>query len=297
VLTWRRLWTLKATTAEFLARLVGSTGRKSYAKSLLFLRYALGATMLAVVVSDVAECQPIAKYWQVVPDPGGQCRQGYAQLLTMAVCSVATDLTLVAFPVPLVLSIRISTKRKIFLVILFCLGLLTVCVTIYRVPQIILAHGDQVTRSMWASVELLVATTVANAVALGSFARGRGVKKNKFNRDSTNMTGRQHGDGAVKTVSFRVVTERWGADPLGTETTCRASTTVAKGGGSGSKSSADGAIGPTRSRDSLIPRDQLAPPPEEKSPTSHQRPLPAVPPRGNGMQRGSVVPSRAMESV
>lgn len=177
---YHRLWTLKFTTLEFLNRLAGASMKKVYLRLTMFLRYALGASFIAVIVSDLAECQPIAKYWQVIPDPGPQCRQGFAQLLTMGTTSAIIDIILIVFPVPIILSTRIPTKRKVLLVMLFCFGFLTVGITFYRMPKIINEHGDQVVRSMWASIELLAATTVANIVALGSFLRDSGAKKTKF---------------------------------------------------------------------------------------------------------------------
>jgi hypothetical protein len=179
----RRLWTLKLTTLEFMNRMAGASMKKVYLRLIILLRYALGATFLAVLVSDLAECRPITGYWQVLPDPGPQCRQGYAQLLTMGVSSAVIDAILVIFPVPIVLSTRIATKRKVLLVLLFFFGFLTVGITAYRVPNIIEHSGAQVTRSMWASVELLAATTVANLVALGSFLRDSGAKKKRFRHD------------------------------------------------------------------------------------------------------------------
>lgn len=150
----------------------------------MFVRVVLIATFAAVVISDLAECQPFSHYWQVLPDPGGRCRQGYAHLLTMAVCNVLTDLLLVLFPVPVVLRSSMTAKRKLRLILLFSLSLAPVAVTIYRVPHIIRERGSQQARSLYASVELLFATAAANALVLGSFVRDRGVKKRRFKYDS-----------------------------------------------------------------------------------------------------------------
>jgi len=174
-----RLWILKNAILEFFKRLNVSWER-SYELSLLFIRITLVATFIAVVISDLAECQPFSHYWQVLPDPGPQCRQGYAQLMTMAVCNVVTDLLLVFFPVPIIIRSQMSIKRKFQLVLLFSLSLIVVAVTIYRVPHIIEDNGSQQSRSLYASVELLFATAASNALVLGSFVRDRGVKKRKF---------------------------------------------------------------------------------------------------------------------
>ncbi|KAM0340498.1 hypothetical protein ACHAPU_010486 [Fusarium lateritium] len=176
------LWVLKFAVLEFLHRLTRATWERAWQRSLYVIRVILGATFVAVVISDFVECRPYRHYWQVLPDPGGQCRQGYVQLLTMAVCNVLTDLLLVIFPIPIIVTSGMTVKRKIQLVLLFSLSLSVVGVTLYRVPHIIQDNGRQQYRSLLASVEILFATAAANSLVLGSFMRDRGLKKQKFRR-------------------------------------------------------------------------------------------------------------------
>ena len=176
----RRLWLLKFVTLEFFGRLVGLTGTKSYTILLRCIRATLAVTFLAVVIADLAECHPFTHYWQVVPDPGGQCRQGYVQLLTLTVSNVLTDILLIVFPVPIVVRSRLSIGRKTLLVGLLCLHVFTIIVAIYPVPVILREDGYQGTRTTWASVEILMATFAANALAIGTFVRDTGVKKERF---------------------------------------------------------------------------------------------------------------------
>ncbi|KAK4450724.1 hypothetical protein QBC34DRAFT_64058 [Podospora aff. communis PSN243] len=202
------LWTFKLTILEFFKRL-NVTWERSYDVGLSFIRCTLAATFVAVIISDLAECRPFAHYWQVLPDPGGQCRQGYAQLLTMAVCNILTDLLLVFFPIPIIIRSQMSSKRKVQLVLLFSLSLVVVAITLYRVPEIIRAHGSQQTRSLYASVELLFATAASNALVLGSFVRDRGVKKRKFKYDSIAAGSMERSSG---TESRRPTLRHWGSD-------------------------------------------------------------------------------------
>lgn len=171
---------LKNTILEFFNRLSGLTWSKTYQNGVWIMRCILVATFIAIVISDLAECQPFSHYWQVLPDPGGQCRQGYANLLTSGICNVLTDFLLVALPVPLIITSSMTLTRKVQLVLLFSMSLLVCVVTLYRIPNVIKAHGSQQQRSLLASIELLVATAVANALVLGSFVRDRGVKKRRF---------------------------------------------------------------------------------------------------------------------
>ncbi|KAK0654160.1 hypothetical protein QBC41DRAFT_263402 [Cercophora samala] len=186
------LWLLKLVTLEFFDRLVGLSGRNRYTLLLRSMRIALAATFMAVVISDLAECQPFTKYWQVTPDPGPQCRQGYANLLTASVCNAVTDLLLVVFPVPIVIQSRLSMGHKSLLVALFCLHIFTVVVAIYRVPKIIKEQGYQSTRTTWASAEILMATFAANALTIGTFMRDKGVKKKKFKYEPTESANRRN---------------------------------------------------------------------------------------------------------
>ncbi|KIH94765.1 pth11-like integral membrane protein [Sporothrix brasiliensis 5110] len=178
------LWIFKIAILEFFKRISDALSERFSQVALIAIRCFLVVTFIAVVISDLSECHPFVHYWQVAPDPGGQCRQGFAQLLTMSVCNVFTDLLLVLFPVPFIFFSHQSVKRKVQLILLFSLSLGVVGITIYRATRVIQEHGNQQLRSLLASVELLFATAAANSLVLGSFVRDRGVKKNKFRAGS-----------------------------------------------------------------------------------------------------------------
>ena len=99
---------------EFLKRLYATVWKSAYEQGLQIIRWFLVVTFLGVVVATLAECQPFSHYWQVVPDPGPRCRQGYVQLLTMGVADIITDLALVCFPIPIVLMSSMRVKRLVF---------------------------------------------------------------------------------------------------------------------------------------------------------------------------------------
>ncbi|XXG99126.1 multicopy suppressor of BFA (Brefeldin A) [Hypoxylon texense] len=179
------LWILKSAILEFFKRLTSITWNRTHEITLLFIRGTLVATFVAVLIADLTECQPFDHYWQVMPDPGGQCRQGYVQLITMATCNILTDLLLVVYPVPIIVTSHMGTRKKVQLTLLFSLSLLVVGITGYRIPRILRLNGNQQIRSLLASVELLFATAAANTLVLGSFVRDRGVKKTKYRHNST----------------------------------------------------------------------------------------------------------------
>jgi len=180
------IWMAKLTISEFLKRLTSTYWKRSYELALKGIRWFLILTFIAVVIATLAECQPFDHYWQVVPDPGAQCRMGYAQLITMGVADMITDFLLIVFPVSLVaLSPAFPLKRKLKLCFLFSLSAILMVVTGLRIRSVIEHHGRQQYRTVWASGEIIGAAAVANAIVIGSFLRDRGVKKRKYKYNST----------------------------------------------------------------------------------------------------------------
>ena len=213
----RSLWTAKLTIAEFLRRLYSSMWKRSWELTTVAIRWFLALTFMAVVVATLTECRPFPQYWQVVPDPGPHCRQGFVQLITMGVSDTITDLVLVAFPVPVILASSMPVTRKMSLCALFALSLSLVAITIYRVTATVDRRAEQQFRSLVASFEILAAAAVANALVLGSFVRDRGAKKAKYKLQAGGLGGSDTGrDGSLdrpptaKARTMRALS--WGSD-------------------------------------------------------------------------------------
>lgn len=202
------IWIAKVTVVEFLQRLVGQSWIKSYEIGVRIIYSFLGLTFVAVVISTLTECQPFDHYWQVVPDPGFQCRTAIAQLITMGICDTVTNLVLVVFPIPLVIMSTMPVKKKVQLVFLFLLSLILVAITAYRLPSTIARHEAQQYRSLLASLEILAATGVANAIVIGSFVRDKGVKKAKFRAASVDESSLAR----TQTRSKSITMHHWGSD-------------------------------------------------------------------------------------
>nr|OQO25836.1 hypothetical protein B0A51_09748 [Rachicladosporium sp. CCFEE 5018] len=178
------IWMSKWAVSEFLKRITIQIWRPSYERVLFGIRVFLGLTLVAVIIATLGECRPIDHYWQVVPDPGAQCRQGFAQLLTMGTADIITDILLVVFPIPIVLRSGQTWRRKLQLVLLFSTSVVLIVVTGMRMPEVIARHGRQQYRTVWASSEILASAFVSNFVIIGSFLRDKGTKKNKYRSTS-----------------------------------------------------------------------------------------------------------------
>ncbi|KAJ5162686.1 uncharacterized protein N7500_004516 [Penicillium coprophilum] len=205
------IWTAKVTVCEFLKRVTGLTWRRSTTFFLRFMSAFLFSTLIAVLIATLSECQPFNHYWQVIPDPGPTCRTGYINLITMGSCDVITDLLLVAIPVPIILISQMPLKRKLALSILFCLSLILVAITSYRVPSVINHKGSQQYRSLLASFEILAATAVSNVLVIGSFVRDRGPKKLKYKRAQGSASVSESMDKSFVRRNT-VMQNQWGSD-------------------------------------------------------------------------------------
>ena len=94
--------------------------------------------------------------------------------------------------------------------LLFALSLVLVGLTIYRMQGVTIRHFSQQFRSLLASLEILAAAAVSNALVLGSFVRDRGTKKQRFRFGST---GGHSSLDRSNTAPRRALTARnWGSD-------------------------------------------------------------------------------------
>ncbi len=200
---------LKFAIIFYLKRITDNIYKASYAILVKVTYGYLALTFLAAVISNITECTPFSRYWAVGPDIPGQCRQGFAQLITMAAGNVTSDLVLVILPLPIVWSSKLGRRKQVQISALFCLSLVPVGVTLFRVPSIIGSHGAQAHRSLWASIEILSATSAANALVLGTFMRDRGTKKNKYKFGSGETIDRRRSTLRTRDMNLH---KRWGSD-------------------------------------------------------------------------------------
>ena len=121
-----------------------------------------GASFVAVIFVTFLECRPLHLYWQVTPNPGS-CVKGYSQLLVQCASNIALDLLLLAISYPILICRARSWKQHTRVGIVFILGTFCIIVTSLRLASIYSTSSAQPTRSLWASVQMITSTFVANA--------------------------------------------------------------------------------------------------------------------------------------
>ncbi|KAI5808256.1 hypothetical protein DFH27DRAFT_303159 [Peziza echinospora] len=93
----------------------------------------LVATYISTLLSMFLICRPFRMNWQVVPDPGPQCTDGYEYVWIIGICNIITDAVLLAIPLPVVVKLRVSTPKKGLLVLLFGSGVFVMVATSLRI--------------------------------------------------------------------------------------------------------------------------------------------------------------------
>ncbi|KAM5356843.1 hypothetical protein ACJ41O_003489 [Fusarium nematophilum] len=156
------LWILKLCLLNFYSRFIGHLGWGRIA--IITLWWAVIITFFCVVIATVTECRPLHLTWEVGPaDQLDPCSRGIANLLVMAIFNAVTDVALLILPFPILNNTQLDRRHKLQLALLFGIGIITVAITIVRIPLIFMASVNQSIRSQWASVEVICACVVANA--------------------------------------------------------------------------------------------------------------------------------------
>ncbi|KAI0190848.1 hypothetical protein F4808DRAFT_398806 [Astrocystis sublimbata] len=140
---------------------------------------------VANVLTVFLECQPITLYWQVTPDPG-TCVKAWGQLYAQTISNIVLDVLLIAIAYPIVNLRKRSIGEHLTLYLLFALGTFCIIISVIRIISVRDSGSSQVIRSLWASVQMLVSTFVANAPNIyGSIRAVRMIKKSTANSGPT----------------------------------------------------------------------------------------------------------------
>ncbi|KAH9990741.1 hypothetical protein F4779DRAFT_609893 [Xylariaceae sp. FL0662B] len=119
-------------------------------------------TSAAVILATFLECRPVHRYWQIDPNPG-TCICAFTQLLIQGISNTVMDLMLLVIAWPLVRLKKRNLHQYISLYTLFALGTFCTVITVIRVVLFFRKDSSQITRSVWASAQMIVSCFVANA--------------------------------------------------------------------------------------------------------------------------------------
>ncbi|KAK7440477.1 hypothetical protein Landi51_10562 [Colletotrichum acutatum] len=90
----------------------------------------------------------IQSMWSPDPTGANTCHRALGNLVTMAVFNIVTDIALIIFPFPIFRHVKLDSKVKVQLVLLFSIAGVVVVITILRLPMILNQAVSQRSRSM-----------------------------------------------------------------------------------------------------------------------------------------------------
>lgn len=133
------------------------------------------------MLATFLECHPFHKYWQITPPPG-KCVKAYVQLFLQCISNIVLDVFLLIISYPLLavsFQGQSNWSQKLRVGLLLILGLFCTVVTCVRVAYVLKARSYQPVRSFWASIQILVATFVANTPTIYGCLRVVGRRKSE----------------------------------------------------------------------------------------------------------------------
>ncbi|KAI8193464.1 hypothetical protein KHU50_012521 [Colletotrichum sp. SAR 10_65] len=111
--------------------------------SVYITMFVVVGSSLSILFSSIFPCKPIPSAYDLVTD--GECIDRVATFKATAAFGVITDVMIICIPIPMVLSLHISTRKKVGLLALFGIGSVTVITSVVRLYLLItiLADADQ----------------------------------------------------------------------------------------------------------------------------------------------------------
>ncbi|KAI0482570.1 50S ribosomal protein L36e [Xylariaceae sp. FL0804] len=138
----------------------------------------VAATTIAITCVTTFNCLPVPYIWTGWRgEGGGSCVDFNATVWAAAAVNIVLDTWILALPIPQLLKLQLSTKRKIQLVLMFCVGGFITVVSIVRLSALVHfattsnATYDNVSTAYWSVLECYVSITCCCLPAVRSVLR------------------------------------------------------------------------------------------------------------------------------
>ncbi|KAI0397639.1 hypothetical protein F5Y17DRAFT_319148 [Xylariaceae sp. FL0594] len=159
----------------------------------------VATTYVAVILATFLECRPFSLYWQVRPDPG-YCVHAYVQLFVQTGGNILLDLLLIIIAWPIIRTRKRTVAEHVTLYALFVLGTFCIIISIIRLVSVRDSGSSQTIRSLWAAVQMLVSTFVANAPTIYGLIRSMRARRQNSNHrhDQARLHNRHNGSHDIR---------------------------------------------------------------------------------------------------
>lgn len=152
---------------------------------------------VASVAMTIFQCWPIRKAWDWEQKVEGRCNDKHAQAWTAAAMGIVLDLVILLLPIPSLIKLQLSGKKKLGLLGMFSCGILITIASVIRLQTLVTFGNsqdktwDQTPASYWTAIEMNVGVSVSCMPALRPLLQGAFPKLNTFfstAKGSTNNT-------------------------------------------------------------------------------------------------------------
>ncbi|KAI2470484.1 hypothetical protein F4781DRAFT_390340 [Annulohypoxylon bovei var. microspora] len=132
---------------------------------------------LAAIFSAFLICQPFAFNWNKLVE-GGTCGNVMVSWITTGTLNMVSDLILLIMPMPYLLGLELSWRKRLLLAATFGIGILTCVVSIVRIDMMTMIDFDDVTFSiphtvLFSALEPCIAVTLSCIIILRPLFAGR----------------------------------------------------------------------------------------------------------------------------
>ncbi|WQF82932.1 hypothetical protein CDEST_07946 [Colletotrichum destructivum] len=111
-----------------------------FRRSVYFTMFVVVGSSLGILFSSIFPCNPIQSAYDLATP--GTCIDRVATFKATAALGVITDIMIICLPIPMVLNLQVSTRKKIGLLSLFGIGSVTVFTSIVRLYLLITILND-----------------------------------------------------------------------------------------------------------------------------------------------------------
>ncbi|KAI0176845.1 hypothetical protein BJ166DRAFT_9357 [Pestalotiopsis sp. NC0098] len=153
------IWTLKFSVLYFYNRITVGVLRR---KTMAFLWWFCSASYIAVCLMALFSCYPIWRNWQVRPLPSENCTYRPQNFIILSIFNVMSDAALMSIPLPILMHLRVSARRKLGVSVLLSSGIFVISTAIIRVTLTLVGAPTVITINLWGFRELgvgLIAVT------------------------------------------------------------------------------------------------------------------------------------------
>ncbi|KAM7184552.1 hypothetical protein V8F20_012162 [Naviculisporaceae sp. PSN 640] len=138
-----------------------------YRKAAYVVTVVAACYLVWVFVSNTVACIPIHAFWDPFSNPGAWCMPQRPKYLADTTINAALDIAIFCLPLPVLRTLTLPLKQKLWVCLVFTLGLIVVIASLlrYQFLDFTLLMRDPtyatVTISTWANVEINLAIIIA----------------------------------------------------------------------------------------------------------------------------------------